>query len=635
MFIVFCTHITIQAKEGSQKDGEEGENLVPFELIPTQVYLLDEILEGLRRGIHFFVVLKCRQSGTTTLGLAFELWWSFCHDGFNINFIADSVKRLAVNRATLVEMVDSIDDPEWKIPIKEDNKELLRFANRSKVIWNNANARDEGGLGRGVGAMGFHATEPGRYKNEEEWTAMMPGIARKNPSRFYLVEGTSEGPNLFKDIWDEASREGNVTQKAIFIGWWLHPDYDLDLETEEGKAVYQTYWVTYPRLSKKEAEWVQGVKDRFGYQITATQIAWWRYMVKEEFLGKEEKAYQEFPPLPEYAWIYGGSSFVSGNAIAVAKNKAKRSASSARYFQFEFGTDFHSTQIHRVNPAETWYDLVVWDHPKKSPFMRYAIGVDPAHGANELSDAAAIVVYECYSDQAVQVAEYSAVEETSYHLTWVLLYLAGAFKGPTIANIELQGGGFAIQDNLRLLQEQMLLGFSDKLTACFSDLQFYRFAPADSISRTHASYNWYTTPRKKEEMLHWHRDLFEQGLIEIRSADLIEQTAAVKKMRDGTLENPNNDHKLMAAAICGMAYKQILEMDIGGNENYTRTRVNMGYKNNAGTEEVKAAEVLEGRLLDWRLKLEQEMKEEREEAIEKAPEWMITMREAGNRFGDE
>src|ERR1700746_815522 len=164
-FLAFCEKLLIPGKEGEETGGRA---LVPLIPMRTQLYVLDEILEGLARGIHFFVVLKCRQSGITTLGLAFDLYWCFRHDGVIFNFIADTSKRTNYNRSLLRDFVKSLSKtPEWRQPIDDDNRDMISFGNRSKIIWNKANGRDEGGLGRGTGVVGCRGTEVGLWKDEE------------------------------------------------------------------------------------------------------------------------------------------------------------------------------------------------------------------------------------------------------------------------------------------------------------------------------------------------------------------------------------------------------------------------------------------------------------------------------------
>ena len=51
-------------------------------LLGTQTYVMEEIAKGLENDIHFFVILKGRQLGITTVSLALDLYWQFTHPGW-------------------------------------------------------------------------------------------------------------------------------------------------------------------------------------------------------------------------------------------------------------------------------------------------------------------------------------------------------------------------------------------------------------------------------------------------------------------------------------------------------------------------------------------------------------------------
>src|SRR5260221_6327038 len=65
-FLNLCSKIGIESKRYGT---------CPLVPIATQVYLIEEIVKGLNEGVHQFVVLKPRQSGTTTIILAFLMYW--------------------------------------------------------------------------------------------------------------------------------------------------------------------------------------------------------------------------------------------------------------------------------------------------------------------------------------------------------------------------------------------------------------------------------------------------------------------------------------------------------------------------------------------------------------------------------
>lgn len=591
LFFQFCSKLLIPAKEG----GKDGQTLIPLIPLPTQIYLIDEIIKGLQEGIHFFTVLKCRQSGITTIGLAFDLYWCWRHDGVIFNFVADTSKRTNYNRSLLKDFVASLKSQrEWYQPVQDDNRDMITFNNRSKIIWNNANGRDEGGLGRGTGVVGCHCTEVGLYKDEEGVASLLSSLSLTNRNRFYLLEGTAQGPNLFRELCDEADREGNTSQKFIFIGWWLQPDYDCDLNTEDGLNRYRTYWETSPRVNYEESIWVNGVKDRYGWTVTPTQMAWFRYHLRELKMDNLEMMYQEYPPLPEYAWRYGGRTFISGTKLMEKRLAAERREQIPRLFQFGFGNTFLETGVHEVG-GHDWYDLMTWDEPVKGPMVRYVIGVDPAYGATEEGDHAAVQVYRCYSDKAVQVAEFCRREIPTYQLAWVVLHLAGAYNSETILNVELAGGGFAVMEEIKRLQSEMTMGYNSALIPHFQNLYHYVYLRPDHGGRSGALH-WQTTPSTKERMMNHYRDFFERGGLEVRSLELIKETEAIQRLRSGELETGAKNHRLMAAAIAIMAYIQCLEFELGGTK-YDEEYFKLGEKAQDG--KITPAEVLNLRMLDW------------------------------------
>lgn len=72
-FYRFCSQLRIESKE---------HGLVHMDkLLGSQTYVMDEIAKGLEDDVHFFVILKGRQMGISTISLALDLYWLFTHPG--------------------------------------------------------------------------------------------------------------------------------------------------------------------------------------------------------------------------------------------------------------------------------------------------------------------------------------------------------------------------------------------------------------------------------------------------------------------------------------------------------------------------------------------------------------------------
>ena len=81
-FYKFCSELKIETKEHGLRKMDR--------LLGTQTYIMDEIAKGLQDDIHFFVILKGRQLGITTISLALDLYWHFVHPGLQGTLTTDT-----------------------------------------------------------------------------------------------------------------------------------------------------------------------------------------------------------------------------------------------------------------------------------------------------------------------------------------------------------------------------------------------------------------------------------------------------------------------------------------------------------------------------------------------------------------
>ena len=99
-FYKFCSQLRIESKE---------KGLVPLDpLLGTQTYVMDEIAKGLEDGVHFFVILKGRQLGITTISLALDLYWHFLHQGLQGTLTTDTEENRDMFRSTLAMYMDGL-----------------------------------------------------------------------------------------------------------------------------------------------------------------------------------------------------------------------------------------------------------------------------------------------------------------------------------------------------------------------------------------------------------------------------------------------------------------------------------------------------------------------------------------------
>ena len=209
-FLSFLSHLKVQSKDYG---------LVPFRLLGSQRYVLDQIVEGLSRGITTFVILKNRQAGISTFFLALDMFWAFAHKGLLGVFMTHKEDARDDFRAT-VEVFFAETPKNFKINYVRHNRNLLILKNGSRYRYLIAGTSEtkKGGLGRGGAANFLHSTETAFYGNGDDLGEFRSQMSSLYPHRLQIYESTANGYNHFFDMWDGAKVD--PTKCAIFVGWW-------------------------------------------------------------------------------------------------------------------------------------------------------------------------------------------------------------------------------------------------------------------------------------------------------------------------------------------------------------------------------------------------------------------------------
>lgn len=574
---------------------------------PTQIYLIDQILEGLEEGIHQFTVLKCRQARVTTICLAFELYWLFRHEGLIGSFIADNSERRSFFNQLINDYIKSLDQyPDFHIPVDKSNNEYVALQNRSMLVFSHANQRSVGNLGRGMGVSMVHGTEVGLWKDQAGLASLLLSLATKNPNRLFIFESTAQGHNMFKTMWDTAKR--SAVEKAIFVGWWLHEDFRYEKNTPQ----YKVYWETEPGLDQEERRWASVVKRRYGIEITPEHMAWWRYTLVEKFNGDLEMMYQENPPHDELAFQFSGNPFLSKKSLNYRMGEAANALEKARYFRFVFpqghDAEFMGIKMVEVPQKSGWHDLIVWEPPRVGVGIVYVIGADPAHGSTEESCNACVQVLRAYADKVEQVAEFSRKNLPAYQLAWVILYLYGAYHNEAIFSVEVQGGGHEVYQEIQRVQARVGDNYPTDMVRHFKTLQHYIYARPDSNKKAFTTIHWKTTPDNRDRMMEAIRTFFEKPILILRSKELVDECAALVRTGAGKVESAGSaaDDRVTALAIALLIYVDHVIYKFQGAE--ARRKFSYGSEQFARErdktdEEYKIGDLIQDRLLDWREKV--------------------------------
>ena len=538
-FYKFCKELKVETKElGIQRLGNR--------LLGSQTYVMEEIAKGLNNDIHFFVILKGRQLGITTISLALDLYWHFKNPGFQGTLTTDTEENRDQFRTTLAMYMDGL-PPEYKIPLMTHNRNQMVLKNRSRLFYQVAGLRAKGSLGRGKGITYLHGTETSSWGDEEGLASLLASLAEKNPNRLYLFESTARGFNMWHDMWAVAKKAR--TQKAIFCGWWRNQLYAADPKSD----VYKIYWDG--KLSAEEKEWTREIKKIYNFEINSRQMAWWRWKLHEG-LKDEGLMYQEFPPTEDYAFVMTGSSFFSTARCTDAMKEAKRI--DATYYRFSMGANFQDTEL--LKSSARLATMTIYEEPV--PTAYYVIGADPAYGSSDWADRFCVQVYRCYADGLDQVAEFCTSELNTYQFAWVIRYLSGAYKNSTL-NLEVNGPGQAVINEMKNLKRQassMGGGDGAKLHDVLGNMQHYLWRRNDNFGGVSNSIGWVTTHSSKERMLNYFKDYFERGMCNVYSVDLLDEMKGI--VRDqGTIAayGRGKDDRVIASALACAAFAEQLQ----------------------------------------------------------------------------
>ena len=516
-------------------------------LLGTQTYVMDEIAKGLQDNVHFFVILKGRQLGITTISLALDLYWHFINPGLQGTLTTDTEENRDMFRSTLAMYMDGL-PKEYKIPLIGHNRNQLSLKNRSRIFYQVAGLRAKGSLGRGKAITYLHGTETSSWGDEEGLASLLASLAETNPDRMYLFESTARGFNMFHDMYTTAKKAR--TQRAIFCGWWRNQFYSADPAGD----VYKVYWDG--KLTPEEKEWVKDIKKLYNVEINSRQMAWWRWKMHEG-IKDDALMYQEFPPTEDYAFVMTGTSFFSNARCTDAAKEAKRL--SPAMYRYAFGQLFQDTEV--IKSTERLATLKVREEPVANGY--YVIGADPAYGSSDWADRFCIQVFRCYADGLDQVAEFATSELNTYQFAWVIAHLAGAYKG-SVLNLEINGPGQAVYNELSNLRRMAAANANPLIGKGLMDvlgsMQNYIWRRNDSLSGPANSKGWMTTASTKERMLTYMKDFFERKMMGVYSMELLDEMKTI--VRDGgSIMAPgrSKDDRVIAAALATVAFAEQLQ----------------------------------------------------------------------------
>lgn len=559
-FYEFLGYVMINSKERG------GNYCLADGVYEAQYRMLDAIWEGLAEDIHDFKVLKSRQLGISTISRALVVFWLGMHPGMQGAMIFDTEAHKEEAREEIEQMISSLPKALGFPRIMKMNRYnmLLAAPCNSRLRFMAAgvnNSRSSGVLGRSSGINLVHASEICSWNNEEGVMALKNALSQTFPDRLYLWESTARGYNGWHDLWEEAKHD-DLHQRTVFVGWWAKDDQRL----RKSSSAFQRYG-TEP-LTDKERERIEDVFKRYGYEVDAEQLAWyrsWTDPLRERDEDEPEDLYMlaDQPWTEEESFQQTGSTFFENTKLREHMEHASRKRAAG--YKFSPGTDFVTTSIF---PAKTWrdVDIEVWEEPVYDAI--YVVAADPAFGHRPESSNSCVQVGHCYADQIEQVAQFTSNSTLTHQLAYLLWALVGWYgnmpNNQVLTIIEINGPGEAVWREYNLTRPIVENGYLQMparekgLTNIFSNARNYLYQRSDSF---HAGKNlhWKTTLQLKVAIMERLRDFTHNGGLVINSPDALEEMKAVTRNGDEIgAEGKQRDDRTVALALMVRAWEEKL-----------------------------------------------------------------------------
>lgn len=535
-FLTFLRNLKVQSKDMG---------LVPFKLLGSQLYILDEICKGLSEGITTFYILKARQLGASTFFLALDLFWSFNFKGLLGVFITHKEDSRDDFRSA-IEVFFAETPKNFQIKYVRHNRNLLILKNGSKFRYLIAGTAEnrKGGLGRSGSANYVHATECAFYGNGDDVAEFRSQTSSLYPHRLQIYETTANGYNWFADEWDMATKD--PSKRAVFVGFWRDERNQLPVE----HPFFQKYMPdgVNTALTPLERRRVRLVREIYGFEISLQQIAWHRWHLESEKAGDHGTMDQEHPWTADDAFQATGSKFFTVEALTNVTRESRKHA--FQTFRYRLSHKFEETRVVQVKDPRA--ELRIWE--EASRFGYYALGCDPAYGSSDEADRTVISVWRCYSDALIQVAEFCSPQPSTYQCAWVLAHLAGYYGRTYLMPVlEMTGPGQAVFDELekvrKLSAEIKPNEDSENIRNILSNMRHYFYKRIDSLSGGMV-YQWKTTEELKRRMMNQMKNGIELGRMIPRSLALCEEMRRIVN-DEGHIggEGRAKDDRVMGAAL--------------------------------------------------------------------------------------
>ena len=501
---------------------DKQQQLVPLRFKPAQTMLYEIIREEHAKGKPVrIVVLKGRQLGCSTMIEGIFFADSAVTENASTLIIAhedDATKHLFDMNKLFYDNL-----PEPIRPMRQaSNAQELIFANptkdprekernpgmRSRIRCITAGGK---GGGRSFTFRNVHGSECAFWPNFLSTHIALMAAVPKTPDSCVIYETTANGLGEFKDFWDAACT-GRNDFRAVFLPWYLDPDYSRPVEPG-------TEWTEYERE----------LMDKLG--LTPEQLSWRRWTIRTDCAGDEAFFRQEYPTFPEEAFLTTGRPYFDNEKIMLLAGTAAPPARVGFFEYRETESGRPEEPMFTEDPARGF--LRIWMEPERG--VPYVIGADSAGDGTDR-----FTMHVIDNTTGRQVAEYE--NPVSEILFARQLWCLGMWYNQALIALEINYGSFA-----ELMLEQW--GYP----------RLYQRQRYDEIRKEYVdAYGFRTDNRTRPLIVSNLRTVMAETPESVRSRWTLEQMLVFQYDRDGKPQAVAGEHDdlVMAAAIAHFARSQ-------------------------------------------------------------------------------
>ncbi|MCY6958279.1 phage terminase large subunit family protein [Clostridium brassicae] len=480
---------------------------------------------GLTKQQHLFVqamtdrniVLKGRQMGFSLISLAMSLKKAITVPNSNSLIVSFEQKSADDNFDKLKVMYDNL--PKWIKPkVVLNNRQVLKLANGSKITCRTVG---KGDLGRGGTINGIlHLTEFPYYKSPMKCLNSAKNSCTADA--IIIIESTAKGTgNAYHKMYIDG-KSGKNEYKSFFFSWLECPEL---FEREWDKAV-EKYKALYGRkLTLDDIDLDEEEQQIIKLGGTPKQLMWRRLEIATVGI---DKFHEDRPITDMEAFLTTGESMVDTKRI----DSVERSIiGKDRQFIHKLKLDNLSSDLKKYYGKE----FKIYHDAKKD--KKYYIGVDVAEGyGGDYS------VIEVYNTEGQECAMFRSNKIKPYQFSKIV-DMIGRYYNKGFLLVEKASGGHTVIDKLR----------ND-----FKYQRLYKYKSYDEKNRQVTKWGFDTNPKTKGLIINNFIEMFETGLIEINSVEVLEEMKVFTINDSGKMGAMNgfHDDTIMATALALQGIKE-------------------------------------------------------------------------------